>query len=351
MRCSVCNIEGHTKRKCPTEENTTEQNKVKQKMVKTVKKNIQEKLETEKEYIKPFLKWVGGKTQIIDKLMNEFPKEMNNYHEPFLGGGSVLLALLCSKRNGTIKINGSINVSDINANTIHLFKNIKLFPEEIINQVHNIINEFNTITEDNDVNRKPTTKDDALTSKESYYFWIRKQFNELSQSDKLSVKGSSLLLFLNKTCFRGVYREGPNGFNVPYGNYKNPTIINDEHIRDISDLIRDVNFSVKSFEDSLKEANENDFIYLDPPYAPENDKSFVGYVADGFNLKMHEKLFGACKDVHNRNVKLLMSNSDVKLIRDNFTESHFKIETINCRRAINSKNPEATTNEVLIKNY
>jgi DNA adenine methylase len=182
-------------------------------------------------------------------------------------------------------------------------------------------------------NRKPANKEEALTSQESYYYWIRSQFN--------LEKRTSMLLFLNKTCFRGVYREGPNGFNVPFGHYNNPAILEEEHIRAVSDLIKDVVFTAQSFT-TLK-VEEGDFVYLDPPYAPETATSFVSYTADGFDL--HSELFNMCSKMKN---KWLMSNSDVPLVKDAF--EGYEIKIIEARRAINSKNPEAKTNEVLIRN-
>jgi DNA adenine methylase len=214
---------------------------------------------------KPILKWVGGKTQIIDKIIINFPLEINNYYEPFLGGGSVLLTLLTYIKNDII--------------------------------------------------------------------------------------GSAMFIFLNKTCFRGVFRIGPNGFNVPYGHYNNPEIINKEHLEEIHNLIQNVIFKYCDYNTSLINIEVNDFIYLDPPYVPEKETSFVKYTLNGFNIENHNNLFTLIHKLTEENKKLLLSNSDVKLVRENFTSEKYNITSILCKRSINSKNPESKTNEVLIKNY
>jgi len=305
------------------------------------------------EYVKPLIKWVGGKTQIIDKIIDNFPNVINNYHEVFLGGGSVMLALLQNIENNKIKLTGLINVYDINMSLIYLYKNIQNKSNEVLVEINKIITIYNNLKGDV-INMKPKNLDEGLTSQESYFYWIRTEFNKLTQEQKNLPKGTAYFIFLNKTCFRGVYREGPKGFNVPFGHYKNPEIINEEHVLVIKNLIKNVNFVHSTFEntfDIIKKQqrdnnSENNFIYLDPPYAPENEKSFVGYTSKGFNLEQHKLLFTICKDY-----KFLMSNADVSLVLDNFNSPQYKIQKILCKRSINSKKPESKTNEVLIKSY
>ena len=159
--------------------------------------------------------------------------------------------------------------------------------------------------------------------------------------DKKSINCSAMFIFLNKTCFRGLYRVGPNGFNVPYGNYKNIII---EPFENISILIKDVIFECLKFEDSMKKIKLGDFVYLDPPYVPETKKSFVKYNKEGFSEQQHLELF---KTIKESGVNFVMSNSDTELVNNSF-ENYYNINIIECRRAINSKNPGSTVNELII---
>ena len=289
---------------------------------------------------KPFLKWVGGKTQILEEVINLFPSEINNYYEPFVGGGSVLIGMLSKG----IPVTGKIYASDINTVLIGLYKNIQSNCDELIEEVNTLKQVFSNIS-GTTVNRKPTTLEEATTSPESYYYWTRSVFREIPEENKMDVRASAMFLFLNKTCFRGVYREGPSGFNVPFGHYKNPAILEEDRIRELSILLKDVIFSNCSFEEALSKLEPGDFVYLDPPYVPENITSFVGYTSDGFDK--HEKLFGICKEMP---AKMLLSNSKVKVVLDSFADEKYKIKIISCRRTINSRNPESRIDEVLITN-
>lgn len=306
--------------------------------------------------VKPVLKWVGGKTQIIDTLLSKFPRVINNYHEPFVGGGSVLLGFLTMVAEGHIEVKGSIYASDKNETLISLYVNIQQHPDLVIKELNDLVEAFSLVPDkppadasDQKVNRKPLNVEEANLCKEQFYYWIRGTYNKMSKEEKTSPKGTAHFIFLNKTCFRGLYREGPNGFNVPYGNYKNPNVFDEEQILIVSSLLQGVVFTTQGFEASLSSVSQGDFIYLDPPYAPETSTSFVGYTADGFTEELHNTLFQMCDGMTTiQNVSFMMSNADVKLVRDSFPQQKYKIEVVNCRRAINSKNPESTTDEVII---
>jgi DNA adenine methylase len=299
---------------------------------------------------KPILKWVGGKTQIIDKLITDFPVEINNYREAFLGGGSVLLTLLSYVKTGIIKIHGNIYAYDLNEPLIYIYKNIQTHHNKLYDTLQTIITDFNKCGS-GEINRTPTNIEEAKIAKENYYYWIRSEYNKLCLTDKKGILGSAMFLFLNKTCFRGLFRVGPKGFNVPYGHYNNPEIINKEHLEEIHNLIQNVIFECCDFNTSLTNVDTNDFVYLDPPYAPETDTSFVGYTENGFNIEHHTNLFKLIHILTEKNKKVMLSNADVKLVRENFTNEKYNIISILCKRSINSKNPDAKAREVIIKNY
>ena len=301
---------------------------------------------------KPILKWVGGKTQILDILIPNFPIEINNYREIFLGGGSVLFALLSYVQNNLIQIQGNIYAYDVNEPLIHVYKNTQTNHNELYENIQQIIAELNDCG-NGEVNRNPANMEEAKMAKENYYYWIRSKYNKLSPNDKKGIHGSAMFIFLNKTCFRGVFRVGPNGFNVPYGHYNNPEIINKQHLDEIHSLIQNVVFECADFNTSLTKIEPNDFVYLDPPYAPETDTSFVGYTENGFNTQQHTTLFQSIHNLTNNdeNIKIMLSNADVPLVRKNFTDEKYNILSILCKRSIHSKNPDAKAKEVVIKNY
>lgn len=275
---------------------------------------------------KPLLKYVGGKTQILDKLIPEFPTEINNYHEIFVGGGSVLLAVISSK----INIEGNMYAYDLNETLINFYLDVQSKPNEFFDEISNLIDSFNNCN-------------DIGCTKEEFYYQIRTQYNKINNC----LLRSAMFLFLNKTGFRGLYRVGPNGYNVPYGHYKNPKIIDKEHLLEVSNLIRKVIFRVADFKYSMTNIAKGDFLYLDPPYASNDNKAFVGYNKNGFNE--HLSLFKICHELKNKDIRFILSNSDAKLVTDSFIG--YDITIVSCKRKINSKNPESKVNEVIIKSF
>lgn len=296
--------------------------------------------------IKSPIKWAGGKQQIIDKILENIPDKICNYYEPFLGGGSVLINLLLSDK----EIEGNILVNDINPYLIGMFKNIQKRPRMLYKKIEEIKSEFFECPNPVDktvVNRTPKNIKDAKENRENYYYWLRNRFNSIPENKKKMTESSALFIILNKTCFRGIYREGPNGFNVPYGNYKNfPEIINLEECLNLSKILKNVKFFCQDYINFLdREYRENDFIYLDPPYVKVKNTSFDSYHKGGFST--FEKLVEIVNNYSIQNISFLLSNS--------FCEKVDKLENcekivIEAKRTINSKNPESKTLEYLIKN-
>lgn len=253
---------------------------------------------------RPVVKWVGGKTQILPDVLSTFPSEISgDYYEPFVGGASVLLAVLP-------RCKGRVYASDLNPNLIALYKKIQTDPETLIRELEEL------------------EKD---TSEETYYK-NREEFKRNPRPD--------LFVYLNKVGFRGLYREGPKGFNVPYGHPKVPPKLCDpENIRAFSKAVQSVEFRHESYEQALSRARPEDFVYADPPYVPETRTSFTGYVRGEFD---HEKFFGTLRKLK---CPWVMSNSSAPLVLKEFPEAR----QVSARRAIHSKNPGARTMEVLVQ--
>lgn len=267
--------------------------------------------------MKPILKWVGGKTQILDDVLATFPRHIETYHEPFVGGGSVLLAVL-SSTDITV---GRVCASDNNPHLVALYKQVQDDPDALHAAVDHVFRAY----------------DGAGQDKERFYYDQRERFRTLSAG----VEKCALLLFLNKTCFRGLYREGPRGFNVPYGHYKTtpkpPTL---EELRQMHALLRPVEFTVCDFSHAMAKVCHGDFVYADPPYAQETKTSFKDYTQNGFD---QDQLF---KEL--QKVMFTMSNANVPCVTEFFKD--YQVYYIKARRAINSKKPDSTTTEVLVTN-
>jgi DNA adenine methylase len=268
--------------------------------------------------MKPVHKWVGGKTQILSDVLSRFPREIVNYHEPFVGGGSVLLGLLASP---DIRVTGTVYASDVNPILINFYQTVQTRLEDLLAHLRTLVQEY-TASED----------------REAFYYRTRDAFNQTLHD---TVESAALFLFLNKTCFRGVYREGPRGFNVPFGHYKTTDVLDESNLRSVSAAIQKVVFTCESFEKALVRPTAGDFVYADPPYIPETQTSFVGYVAGGF--AKHALLFETLKTLP---CPFLLSNSNVPLVRESFP-APYTVDVITVRRAIHSKKPESQTTETL----
>ena len=291
----------------------------------------------------------------MEQIKKKFPKTMNNYHECFLGGGSVLLTVLSLQKEGELTIKNKICAYDLNPALINTYNQIKCNYSKVLVEMKKIIEEFgsiliNTNGDHGRIVAKTISHKNYKTTREHYYYWTRKLYNE---SEKTTPMSAAYFIFLNKTGFKGMFREGNKGFNIPYGQKDRksiPKIIDIEHIKTISKLIENVEFECCDFENSFSKFTEGDFVYLDPPYAPENKNSFVSYTKDGFGLEKHKSLFKLTNKLTNKKIKFLLSNAKVPLVIEHFDKKIYTIKELECRRAINSKDPGSTTKEVLINN-
>lgn len=294
--------------------------------------------------IKPILKWVGGKSQLIDVISTDIPNKIQgDYIEPFVGGGAVLLYVLqnCS-------VTGQIIASDSNPGLISMYKNIQSDCKEVSRLLDEYSQKYSNFpttekTERRDKSSRVPEDEASCESQGDYYYLLRNRFNELLNTNQYdSYEYSALFIFLNKTSFRGVYREGPNGFNVPFGHYKSVNLPNLDELRKFSEHIQKVTFKCQDFQEALQDLKNEDFTYVDPPYCPETTTSFVNYTRGGF--KRHDELFNV---LLNTKANFLMSNANVDLIHKTFVE-RYHIKTVEAKRHINSKNPAARCEELLI---
>lgn len=290
--------------------------------------------------IKPFLKWAGGKGQLIEKIERFYPfdKKINKYAEPFIGGGAVLFDIL-----NKFELE-KIYISDVNLELLNCYKVIKEKVQELINELKGFENEFLVKVKE---------------ERKEYYYTKREQFNKLKlKNNNEEVKRAALMIFLNRTCFNGLYRVNKKGlFNVPMGDYKNPKICDEENLINISKKLKNVDIIHGDYKKSYDFIDENTFVYFDPPYRPLNQtSSFTSYTEYTFGDKEQVELSEYFKLLNEKGAKLLLSNSDPKNenIEDNFFDDLYKefdINRIEASRAINSNGGKrGKVTEVLISN-
>ena len=276
-----------------------------------------------KEY-QPFIKWVGGKRGLLDQILPLFPKKFNNYYEPFIGGGAVFFKLFSK---GVLK-NKKVILSDINEELINTYNIIKNRPFELINKLEEY--------------KEQHSKD--------FYYKIR-ELDRKSNYNKLSnLEKATRFIYLNKTCFNGLYRVNKKGyFNTPIGSYKNPNIANRDLILSASEALQDVTIKEQSFKEVLQYAKRGDLVYFDPPYYPLNKTSnFTSYNSNYFLEDEHFELFELFDKLSENGVKVIQSNSDTEFIKNLY--KNYDIKIVNANRFINSKsNGRGKITEVLIR--
>lgn len=270
--------------------------------------------------IPTLVKWAGGKKQLLSQLQELLPQKIERYFEPFVGGGAVAFYII-QKYNPK-----EVLLSDINEELINCYKVIKENVEELILKL-----QFHK----------------THHSKE-YYYNIR----ELKPQILSNIERASRTIYLNKTCFNGLYRvNSQNKFNVPIGSYKNPQIFSDQELKFISNLLKNVKIEVMSFEKILSFVKQGDFIYFDPPYYPlQNGKNFTTYTKERFLEEEQKKLGDVFKELNKRKCNIMLSNSDTKFIKDIYNQ--FNINIVKANRMINcDATKRGKINEVIITNY
>jgi DNA adenine methylase len=266
------------------------------------------------------VKWAGGKKQLLEQFEKFFPERIERYFEPFVGGGTVAFFLI--KTHPEIK---KIYLSDINEELIITYNAIKKNVEELI----------------------VLLKGYKKSHSKEFYYKIRAEDVKKLTPFQIAAR----FIYLNKTCFNGLYRVNSKGqFNVPIGSYKNPGICNEEDLREISKFLQKDDIKVAEFYNAVKEAKEGDFIYFDPPYYPLNKSSFTTYTKDNFLEKEQEKLAELFKELDKKGCKVMLSNSDTEFIKKLYRG--YKIYFVKATRMINcDASKRGKINEVVITNY
>ena len=290
---------------------------------------------------KPFLKWAGGKTQLIEEIKNNLPeivfREPFTYIEPFVGSGAVLFLLL----NHFPNIKKAV-INDINKELIDTYDTIASSPQQLISVLEELQNKYYTLEDEE--------------AKKNFYYEKRTLFN-LKSEEKLIQ--SALFIFLNRTCFNGLYRVNrKNEFNVPIGSYKRPLICDKENILAVSRALQKVEILYGDFEQTINYTESNTLFYFDPPYKPLSEtSSFNAYAKDNFDDKEQIRLRDFCNKLNDLNHYWILSNSDVKGKDKNnhfFDDlyANYEIKRVLAKRSINA-NPEkrGVLNELLITNY
>ncbi|SUP53191.1 Modification methylase DpnIIA [Weeksella virosa] len=295
----------------------------------------------ENKIAKPFLKWAGGKTQLINDIERTLPTEITNkkftYIEPFVGSGAVLFWML----NNFPELEKAV-INDINKDLINTYKTIATNPKELISILEILQNEFHNL-------------EGSEENKKLYYYNKRELYNTRKEEQ---IGQAALFIFLNRTCFNGLYRvNSKNLFNVPMGSYKKPTICDKENIMAVSNVLQKVEILNGDFEQTLSYATSNSLFYFDPPYKPLSEtSSFNSYAKDEFNDIEQIRLKDFCSKLDSLNYTWILSNSDVKgkNENDNFFDdlySDFNIQRVDARRNINAKSDKrGKLTELLITN-
>lgn len=293
--------------------------------------------------VKPFLKWAGGKGQLIPEIDSRLPKDLlygniKRYIEPFIGGGAIFFHL--AQKYECVE---EYFINDTNRDLVNCYITIKNCVEDLVEYLGDLQSRY---------------YEKSQEEQKKFFYEIREKFNETKNAEA-SVAVTAMLLFLNRTCFNGLYRVNRKGkYNVPFGKYRNPTICNSENLRGVSALLQNATILCGDFEECSHFINSETFVYFDPPYRPiSKTASFTSYSKDDFTENDQFRLARFCKTINEIGAKFLLSNSDPKNENpeDNFFEANFSnfiIERVKASRAINCKGKKrGKINEIIVTNY
>ena len=272
--------------------------------------------------VAPFVKWAGGKRQLIPQIRERMPEKYNNYYEPFVGGGAVLFELQPA--------NALIN--DIN--------------KALINTYNIICNEADVFLEA--VNR---LDEEMWEDGKKYYYSVREHYNDKLMKSEYDVELAALFVFINKHCFNGLYRVNGKGlFNVPYNNSRR-TSADENVIREVSKYLKGVKIINGDFEEACKDAKKGDFVFIDSPYAPLNPTSFESYTKEGFDIESHKRVAKLYDELTGRGCYCMLTNHNTELINELYGNKGYKIDVVSVKRMINSDASNRVGKEVIICNY
>ena len=293
-------------------------------------------------HVKPFVKWAGGKTQLLPTIRKSYPEELGRsitkYAEPFVGGGAVLFDILSTYHLEKIFI------SDVNAELINTYCVIRDDCGALISTLSKMKDEYIP---------------KSVEERKAFFYEARNRFNLLKKSGENSIELAAHFIFLNRTCFNGLYRVNRKGeFNVPVGSYKNPAILDEENLRNIALVLKNVEIVCGDYQQSFDFIDEQTFVYIDPPYRPLSvTASFTQYAEGDFNDDAQKGLAEFVRRIDNKGAKVLLSNSDPKNVNpdDEFFDylyAGFTIQRISASRMINSKGTaRGKISEILVSNY
>lgn len=272
--------------------------------------------------IAPFVKWAGGKRQLLPQIKERMPEKYNNYYEPFVGGGAVTFELM--PKNALI--------NDINRALINAYKQICNASEAFLKAVKKLDAEM---WEDG----------------KEYYYSLREHYNDKLVKAEYDVELAALFVFMNKHCFNGLYRVNGKGlFNVPYNNSRR-TSVDEKSIMDISKYLQDVTITDGDFEDACVAASKCDFVFIDSPYAPLNPTSFESYTKEGFDIESHKRLAKFYDELTARGCYCMLTNHNTELINELYGNKGYKMDVVSVKRMINSDASNRVGEEVIICNY